>query len=329
MTIVGVVGAGAWGTALAIAARRAGHEVRIWARDGAVAAAINERHENPAYLPGVAIDPEITATSDLAAVAEADMVLLVTPAQHLREVARGFAARAERQVPMVICSKGVEQGTGALMTEVLRAALPEAPTAVLSGPTFAIEVARDLPAAATLASADLELARRLASAIGSRTFRIYHTTDTVGVQIGGAVKNVIAIAAGVVEGRALGDNARAALVTRGLAEIGRLAAALGGGPRTLMGLAGLGDLMLTCSARQSRNFSLGIALGEGRSLAEVMAERHSVAEGVHTARSVVTLAARLGVEMPISAAVDAVLHSNADIGDAIGTLLGRPFTSEG
>ncbi len=329
MTTVGVVGAGAWGTALAIAARRAGHEVRIWARDSAVAAAINERHENPAYLPGVVIDPDITATNDLAGLGRTDVVLLVTPAQHLREVVRGFAAQAARSVPMVICSKGVEQGTGALMTEVLRDILPEAPTAVLSGPTFAIEVARDLPAAATLASTDLDLARRLAPAIGSRTFRIYHTADTVGVQIGGAVKNVIAIAAGVVEGRALGDNARAALVTRGLAEIGRLAAALGGEPRTLMGLAGLGDLMLTCSARQSRNFSLGIALGQGRSLTEIMAERHSVAEGVHTARSVVTLAARLGVEMPISAAVDAVLHSNADIGDAIGALLGRPFKAEG
>lgn len=328
MTTVGVVGAGAWGTALAIAARRAGRDVRIWARDEAVAEAIGRRHENPLYLPDVTIDTGIAATTDLATVADADIVLLVTPAQHLREIVRGLAPHLSRETPLVICSKGVEQESGALMSDVLRDAAPAAPTAVLSGPTFAIELARDLPTAATLASADPELARRLASEIGSRTFRLYHSGDLVGVQIGGAVKNVIAIAAGVVEGRALGDNARAALVTRGLAEIGRLAAALGGESRTLMGLAGLGDLMLTCSARQSRNFSLGIALGEGRSLAEVMSYRHSVAEGVHTARSVVTLAARVGVEMPICSAVDAVLHSGADIATAIGALLARPFTAE-
>jgi len=328
MTRVGVIGAGAWGTALAVAVRRAGHEVRLWSHDPAVAATVAATRENPLYLPGVTLDPGIAATADARAAVDADVVLLVTPAQHLRAVCGGLAAAWRPDVPAVVCAKGIEQETGALMTDVLREVLPQAPRLVLSGPTFAAEVARGLPAAATLAGEDAGLAERLTDVLGTRRFRLYHSADPIGAQVGGAVKNVIAVAAGVVEGRGLGDNARAALITRGLAEIGRLAQALGGDARTLMGLSGLGDLTLTCGGRQSRNFSLGIALGEGRTLAEVVAGRRSVAEGVHTARSIGIVARRAAVEMPICAAVEAVLHGGAGIDDTIEGLLARPFTAE-
>ena len=328
MSRVAVIGAGAWGTALALAAHRAGHAVRLWAHEPEVAAAIDERHENPAYLPGVALPPAIAATADLAAAADAELLLLVTPAQRLREVAARLAPHWPPGAPAVICAKGIEEDSGALLTEALAAVLPGAPQAVLSGPTFAREVAAELPTAATVAATDPTLAARLVEALATRCFRLYSGDDPVGVQVGGAVKNVIAIAAGVVEGKRLGDNARAALITRGLAETGRLAMALGARPQTLMGLAGLGDLTLTCSARQSRNFSLGIALGEGRALAAILGERRSVAEGVFTARSVGTLARRLGVDMPICAAVERVLHEGADLGAEIEGLLARPFTAE-
>ena len=328
MSRVAVIGAGAWGTALALAAHRAGHAVRLWAHEPEVAAAIDERHENPAYLPGVALPPAIAATADLAAAADAELLLLVTPAQRLREVAARLAPHWPSGAPALICAKGIEEDSGALLTEALAEALPGAPQAVLSGPTFAREVAAELPTAATVAATDPTLAARLVETLATRCFRLYSADDPVGVQVGGAVKNVIAIAAGVVEGRRLGDNARAALITRGLAETGRLAMALGARPQTLMGLAGLGDLTLTCSARQSRNFSLGIALGEGRALAAILGERRSVAEGVFTARSVGTLARRLGVDMPICAAVERVLHEGADLGAEIEGLLARPFTAE-
>ncbi len=325
---IGVIGAGAWGTALAVAARRAGHRVVLWAREREIADAINDRHENPAYLPGVTLDPGIAATTDPARAADAGLVLLVTPAQHLRAVASLLAPHWRAGTPAVICAKGIEEDSGLLLSQVLAGLLPAAPQAVLSGPTFAREVAQDLPTAATVAAANPDLAARLAAALATRRFRLYAGDDPIGAQIGGAVKNVIAIAAGVVAGRRLGDNARAALITRGLAEMGRLAAALGARPGTMMGLTGLGDLTLTCSAPQSRNFSLGIALGEGRALGAVLAERRSVAEGVHTARSVGTLARRVGVEMPICAAVERVLHHGAPLDAAIEGLLSRPLTAE-
>lgn len=325
---IGVIGGGAWGTALAMAVLRAGRDVVLWAREAEVVAAINADHENRLFLPGVALDPTLRATADLAEVAAADAVLLVTPAQHLRAVARTLAPSLRPGTPLVICAKGIELDGYGLMSDAAAAGAPEHPLAVLSGPTFAAEVALGLPTAVTLACADAALGAALVEALGSRFFRPYLSDDLVGAQIGGAVKNVLAIACGVVQGRRFGDNARAALITRGLAEITRLGVALGARPETLMGLSGLGDLTLTCSSLQSRNMSLGQALGEGRSLQEVLAERRSVAEGVYTAAAVVGLADRRSVDMPICAAVDAILNGGAAVDDTIAALLARPFRTE-
>lgn len=327
---IGVIGGGAWGTALALAALRAGQEALLWAREPAVVESVNTAQENRDYLPGVTLPAELRATGDLAEAAACDAILLVTPAQHLRSACTGLAAHLRTGTPLVICAKGIELDSHALMSEAAAAALPTGtPLAVLSGPTFAAEVARGLPTAVTLACADAALGARLVEALGSRTFRPYLSDDVVGSQVGGAVKNVLAIACGVVEGRKLGDNARAALITRGLAEITRLALALGGRPETLMGLSGLGDLTLTCSSLQSRNMSLGAALGAGRTLAEVLAERRSVAEGVYTAAAVVGLAGSKGVDMPICGAVDAILNHGAGLDATIDGLLSRPFREEG
>ena len=325
---IGIIGGGAWGTALALTARRAGRHVTLWAREAEVVAAINRDHVNPLFLPGIALDPEIRATADLAEAAAADLLLLVAPAQHLRALAGALAAQVAADLPVLICTKGIEEGSGALMGEVVAAALPASPIAVLSGPTFAAEVARGLPTAVTLACAEKALGRRLITALGTRSFRPYLSEDVIGAEIGGAVKNVLAIACGIVLGRKLGDNARAALITRGLAEMVRLALRKGGKAETLMGLSGLGDLVLTCTSLQSRNHSLGAALGEGRPLAEILAERRSVAEGVTSAAAAASLAKRLSVDMPIVAAVDAILHKGAAVDQAIEALLARPFKSE-
>ena len=328
MQRIGIVGGGAWGTALAVTARRAGREIVLWAREAEVVTAVNQRHENPLFLPGIAVDPAIAATGDVAAAASADAVLLVVPAQHLRAVAGAIAPTLRPGAAVVICTKGVEEASGALMSEVVAAALPDARLAILSGPTFAGEVARGLPTAVTLATVDQALGGALIAALGTRSFRPYLSADVVGAEIGGAVKNVLAIACGIVAGRRLGDNARAALITRGLAEMVRLAQAKGGRAETLMGLSGLGDLTLTCTALQSRNHSLGFALGEGTALDEILARRRSVAEGVSSAAAVTALARRLGVDMPIVAAVDAILHHGADIDGSIASLLARPFRGE-
>ena len=325
---IGVIGGGAWGTALAQAAARAGRSALLWAREPDVVEAINAGRGNPRFLPGVELAPALRATTRLDEVAAADAVLLVAPAQHLRAVCRELAHGLRPGVPAVVCAKGIEGGSCALMTEAAGAALPGVPLAVLSGPTFAAEVARGLPAAVTLACADAGIGAALVAALGSRTFRPYLSDDPIGAQIGGAVKNVLAIACGVVEGRRFGDNARAALITRGLAEMVRLGLALGGRAETLMGLSGLGDLTLTCTSKQSRNMSLGWALGEGRALADILAERQSVAEGVHSAAAVVALAARVVADMPICAAVDAILNRGAAIDATIDGLLARPFRGE-
>ena len=326
---IAVIGAGAWGTALAATACRAGLDVTLWARNTALAETIPREHVNTAYLPGCPLDPKIAATADLSKACDAaDALLLVVPTQHLREIASSLAAFLKPGIPVVLCGKGVEIGSGALTGEIIGSVLPQSPWAVLSGPTFAFEVAKGLPTAVTLASHDQDLARRLVAALGTETFRPYLSDDPIGCEIGGAVKNVLAIACGILWGRQLGDNARAALVTRGLAEITRLAIAKGGRPETVMGLSGLGDLVLTCNAQQSRNCSLGIALGQGRTLNEILGERHSVAEGVTSARAVAQLAASLGVDMPIVAAVHAVLYDGVAIDDAIRGLLARPFKQE-
>ncbi len=328
MNRIGVIGAGAWGTALALAARRAGREVVLWARDPELAAEIETRRENPRYLPGVPLDTEIRATADLAEAAACDAILLVPPAQALRDIAGQLAPHLGPARSLVVCSKGIERGSGQMMTEVLAEVLPGRAVAVLSGPTFALEVARGLPTAVTLAAEDAALGAVLVKALGSRAFRPYLSDDVVGAQIGGAVKNVIAIACGIVTGRKLGDNARAALITRGLAEIARLGRAKGARPETLMGLSGLGDLTLTCTSTLSRNYSLGVSLGEGESLDALMAGRRSVAEGVFSASAAVALAETLGVRMPISGGIDAILNQGAPIDAAIEALLARPFRAE-
>ncbi len=324
-----VVGAGAWGTALAIAAQRAGSRVTLWARDPLVAAAINLRHENPCYLPGVSLDPAISATAKIGrAVADAEAVLLAVPAQFLRGVLAVLRESLSRGRPVLHCAKGIETGTLATVSEIGAELLPDSPWAVLSGPSFAAEVARGLPTAVTIASSDPRTAARFMATLGGSHFRPYLSADPVGAEIGGAVKNVLAIACGIVVGRGLGDNARAALITRGLAEMVRLGVARGAQAETFRGLSGLGDLVLTCGATQSRNHALGLALGRGESLAAVLAGRRSVVEGVATAAAVVELAARCSVEMPISDAVDAVLHRGAPIDEMADRLLRRPYRPE-
>jgi glycerol-3-phosphate dehydrogenase (NAD(P)+) len=326
---IAVVGAGAWGTALASTCRRAGREVILWGRDGALVEAIAKERRNDAYLPGIELAAGLHTTTELADLAEAQACLLVVPAQALRQVAGALAAVIGPQVPVVLCAKGIEAESGLLMSEVAGAALPGHPLAVLSGPTFAAEVARGLPTAVTLAAEDPAVAARLADSLGSRSFRPYLSDDPRGVEIGGTVKNVLAIACGIVAGRRLGDNARAALVTRGLAEMTRLALARGGKVETMMGLSGLGDLTLTCTASQSRNYSFGVALGEGRSLEAALAASRGVVEGRFSAAAVVALAESQEIEMPICAAVDAVVNRSADLEETIAQLLARPFKAEG
>ncbi len=329
MKRIGIIGGGAWGTALALVCRRAGLDVCLQALEPEVADAVNKTHENTLYLPGVALDPEIHATTEVAeAAADAEALLLVVPSQHVRGVLEKLKDSYKSGVPVVICAKGIEQETSALMSEVAADALPGAPVAILSGPTFAAEVARDLPTAVTLATADEGLGQNLADALGTPRFRIYRSDDIIGAQIGGAVKNVLAIGCGIAEGRGLGDNARSALITRGLAEIVRLGTAQGAKTETLMGLSGIGDLTLTCNATQSRNFSLGVALGRGEALADILAARTSVAEGVFSAASVTALARDLDVDMPISLAVDGIINHFADIDATMGGLLARPMGAE-
>lgn len=326
---VAVLGGGAWGTALAQVAAAAGREVLIWAREGEVVRGINDTHENPLFLPGIPLSPALRATNDIADAAKADLILAAPPAQHMRGVLRNIRPHLRPGAPLVLCAKGVERGSLALMTDVLREEIPDLSPAVLSGPGFAKDVARRLPTATTIASADATLAQRVVATIGLPTFRPYLADDLIGAEIGGAVKNVIAIACGVAEGRKLGDGARAALITRGFAELTRLGLAMGAKAETLSGLCGLGDLVLTCASLTSRNTSLGAALGEGRALRDVLAERRSVAEGMESAPAVVALAAKYGVEMPICEAVDAIVGERISIDDAIVALLSRPFKAEG
>jgi glycerol-3-phosphate dehydrogenase (NAD(P)+) len=325
---VGVIGAGAWGTALAQVCCRAGLDVALWAREAEVAQSIRDVRQNTLFLPGVALDPALKVTGDLADLAEADMVLAVPPAQHVRATLSAFAPHARAGLPVVLCAKGVEQGTLKLMTEVLAEVIPAAVPAVLSGPSFAGEVAQGLPTAVTLACADTTCAELLAHALATPTFRPYLSTDLIGAEAGGAVKNVLAIACGVVEGKGLGRSAHAALITRGFAELTRLAVALGAQAETLAGLCGLGDLVLTCSSPQSRNMSVGLALGHGESLQQALSGKLSVAEGVASAPAVRELARKLGVETPICEAVAAVLADEIDIDTAILGLLSRPLRAE-
>jgi glycerol-3-phosphate dehydrogenase (NAD(P)+) len=289
---------------------------------------IAERRENSLFLPGVTLSQTIAVTGDFAALAGCDVVLAVPPAQYVRATLTAFAAHAPEGLPVVLCAKGIEQGSLKLMTEVLAECLPKARAAVLSGPSFAAEVARGLPTAVTLACADAALGQQLAAAIAGPAFRPYLADDMIGAEAGGAVKNVLAIACGVVEGLKLGRSAHAALITRGFAEMTRLAVAKGGKAETMAGLCGLGDLVLTCSSPQSRNMSVGLALGSGESLEEALAGKLSVAEGVASAPAVRALARRLQVDMPICEAVAAVLAGEVTLNQAIDGLLSRPLKSE-
>lgn len=325
---IGVIGAGAWGTALAQTARLAGRDVVLWAREPEVVAEINDQHTNAVFLPGITLNAGLVATTDLARIAAQDAILMVAPAQHVRSVSAALAKHLRPATPVVICAKGIEQASGKLMGTVLAEALPAATEAALSGPSFAAEVARGLPAALTLATREEALGKRLAEAIGYRNFRLYWSSDVIGVELGGALKNVLAIAAGIVDGKGFGASAHAALVTRGFAEMRRFGAALGARPETLTGLSGLGDLLLTCGSPQSRNMSLGRALAQGQTLAAVMDSRRSVAEGVFTAAAVVKLAREKGVEMPIAAAVHAIVEGKVGVDEAIEALLSRPFRAE-
>ena len=320
---VAVVGAGAWGTALAGVAARTGRDVLLYARKSASAAEIAATRANP-KLPDVRLDASIGVTSDIALAARADIILIATPAQNLREAVTALAPHLAKATPVIASAKGIERGTHKFMTEVIAEAAPDAIPAILSGPSFAEDVARGLPTAVTLAAKDEQLAIELVQALGSATFRPYHTTDVRGVEIGGAAKNVLAIAAGIVVGRKLGASAQAALTTRGFSELVRLGRACGARSETMAGLSGLGDLILTCSSPQSRNLALGIALGRGE-----QPPRDKLAEGEFTAPVLIELAASQDVDMPVSNAVAAILSGAVTIDAAIESLLTRPFKAEG
>jgi glycerol-3-phosphate dehydrogenase (NAD(P)+) len=324
MARIGVIGGGAFGTAMACVVRRSGHETVIWAREPGIVNAINRDGLNPLFLPNVRLVAGIVATGDMAAAANADFLLLAPPAQHMRSVTTQLHPHLRPGTPVVTCSKGLERGTCAFMSQVLAETLPGAPVAVLSGPSFANEIAIDLPTAVALACPDLELGRRLARDIGNPRFRVVVCDDVVGVHLGGVLKNVVAIACGIATGMRLGNNASSTLFTLGIAEAVRLGLVLGAKLDTFMGLAGIGDMDLSCHSPISRNMSLGIALGEGRRLHDVLGERVTVQEGVHSAEAVAALARRLGVDMPITAALDRVLNHGADRQEAIAALIGRP-----
>jgi glycerol-3-phosphate dehydrogenase (NAD(P)+) len=325
---VSVIGGGAWGTALAQALAFGGQHVTLWAREPDVVEDINTRRVNRAFLPGVDLDAKITATGHLADIARADAILTVAPAQFVRAAALALARDLRAGTPLVMCAKGIEQASGKLMGEVIAEALPEAQFAVLSGPSFAADVARGLPAALTLACANEPTGRGLAAALSSRQVRLYWSSDVIGAELGGALKNVMAIAAGIVDGRGLGASAHAAVVTRGFAEMRRLSEAMGARPETLLGLSGLGDLILTCGSPQSRNMSLGRGLGEGKSLASILGSRTAVTEGVYTAAAVIDLARKKHIEMPIAEAVHAIIEDRVSVDDAITALMLRPLKAE-
>ena len=328
MSKVGIIGAGAWGTALACAMKRAGNDVIIYAHEKETADAINSRNINKTFLPEITLDSTIKATNSLEKATQADAVLLVTPSQYFRKSCEILAGIWRQGVPAIVCTKGIETQTSSLMSEIVRETMPLVRVAILSGPTFAMEVADDLPTAMTLATDDETLGKLLMEVMTTKHFRIYRSRDVIGAQIGGAVKNVIAIACGIVKGRGFGENSRAAIVTRGLAEMVRLGVAKGARPETLSGLAGTGDLILTCSSTQSRNFSLGCELGSGDTLENIMKKRVSVAEGVSSAPSVVSLAQKIGVEVPICSAVNDIISNRVGIEVAISNLLARPLKEE-
>jgi len=325
---IGVVGAGAWGTALANTSANAGSDVVLWARETEVCQSINNNHENELFLKGVKLNKNIKATNDIDEILATELVLLVTPAQFLRPTLEGLKDKWPSDLPAVICSKGIEQSTGKLLSTVIHETLPDVEVAVLSGPAFASEVAVSLPTAVTVACDDDEVLNKIIKATANPAFRPYASHDIVGPQIGGSIKNVLAIASGIIEGKKLGDNARAALITRGLAEMMRLAVTMGGTRDSLTGLSGLGDLTLTASSMQSRNFSLGVAIGQGEKFSDILAKRRTVSEGVYTASAVKNSSEKLGCEMPICDAVYDLLHNGTDVNEVVMRLMNRPLKKE-
>jgi glycerol-3-phosphate dehydrogenase (NAD(P)+) len=325
---IGVIGAGAWGTSLALTAARAGRKVRLWARETEVVEAIASRHENSLFLPGVPLPATIFGTADLgAAVAGAGALLIVPPAQHLRATLTAVAAVAAKGIPLVVCAKGIERGTGKLVTEVLAEAADGFAPAILSGPSFARDSALGLPTAVTIA-AEMGIAERLQASLSHATFRPYATDDLVGVALGGAAKNVYAIACGIVDGMGLGESARAALLARSFAELSRLGIALGARAETLMGLSGLGDLVLTATSSTSRNFHFGQDVGRGKTITDLRVPGQPLAEGVETAPALVTRARAERIELPIAETMAAVLDGSLPLHGAINRLMSRPLKSE-
>ncbi len=329
-THIGIVSAGGWGTALGVVANRAGSKVTLYTSNPNVLESVRSKRTNDAYLPGIFIDPHIGITDDFAQICNSDMLLLAIPSQHMRSTCIWMSDQIDPSVPIVIATKGIERGSLALMSEVVSAILPKNPLAVLTGPNFAQETARGLPTATTIACADETLANQIIYGIGGKYFRPYHTDDIIGAQVGGAIKNVIAIACGIALGKGFGENARAAIITRGITEMGRLCHVKGGRPETLMGLSGIGDLVLTCGSEVSRNMSLGLDIGrQTRSIKETVESwQKRLAEGITTSDSVTELAKKIGISMPICKTVRDILYEEIDIDVAIGQLLERPFVSE-
>ncbi len=325
---IGVIGAGAWGTALAQTLASVGRDITIWAYESDCAKAINTKHENTLYLKGHALEPSITATSNFADLATCDAILMVTPAQNMRQSLKGFAPYVKAGTPIILCSKGIEISSLKFMSEVLTDELPNAIPAVLSGPSFAADVVQGLPTAVTLACENQEVGTKLVKSVAAPHFRPYYIKDVLGAEIGGAVKNVLAIVCGVVLGKGLGRSAHAAIITRGFAEMTRLGKALGCEAETLTGMCGLGDLVLTCSSEQSRNMSCGLALGKGESLENILSSRAAVTEGVATAPALKQLAQKTGVDMPICTAMANILDGSENIDAVIQRLLSREHKSE-
>ncbi len=330
MQKIGIIGAGSWGTALAQCLANGGKDVMLWSREPEVVESVNSKHENVIFMPGVPLHESIEATDSMSKTADCDTLLVVTPAQYVRGTLESLKGDIAEGKPVVLCSKGIEIESGLLMSQVAFEEVPNATIAVLTGPTFAAEIVRNKPSAVTIAAHDKDVAQEIREGLSSKYLRPYITDDLIGTQIGGAVKNVVAIACGIVTGRGMGESARAALMTRGLAEMGRLAAAMGAKKETLMGMCGVGDLMLTCTSMQSRNYSLGIQLGEGKALQDIMDERKgkAVTEGVHTAEALKIMAKKHAVDMPIADIVHKCVGEGASIDECIEEMLDRPLRPE-
>ena len=325
---ISVLGAGAWGTALALNAARAGRDVVLWGRNAESLDSISTKRQLPTYLPGITFDQPLETTTDITEAADADCILLVAPAQMTASIAETIGLYVRKGTPVVLAAKGLEKGTQRMMSEVLADYLPQATPAILSGPSFAADVARGLPTAVTIAAPSAPLADKLCATLSSQSFRPYASTDMIGVQLGGALKNILAIACGIVLGKQLGASAHAALMTRGFAEMQRLALKLGARSDTLMGLSGFGDVALSCSNHQSRNFAFGFALGEGKALSDLMAPGAKLSEGAYSARVACELASAHGVELPVAQAVADVLEQKDSIDEAVTKLMSRPLRAE-